>query len=325
MSATRRLIQLAAVLSSVAVVLPTFAQEYPSRPVKLVVASVPGSAPDVLARVLGEKLGSILKQPVVVENKPGAGGVIGVDSVAKAPPDGYTLVIGHDGTMALSTVIHKSLPYDPVRDFVPVTPLGFNEFVLVANAGAPPKNFPQFLDYAKAQQGKITYGSAGVGTPNQIIMEQLAKEAGFTAVHVPYKGGAAAIQDLVGGQIQFMVSGIAPALPHIRSGKLVALAVPQAVRSPVLPEVPTIGDTVKGFSSKSWFGLFAPARTPPEVVARLNREARAVLELPEVRQKLGQQGLVTEGGTGEALAAQVSADIARYRILSTQINLDPQN
>ncbi|MBK6601024.1 MAG: tripartite tricarboxylate transporter substrate binding protein [Betaproteobacteria bacterium] len=188
MSATRRLIQLAALLSSVAVVLPTFAQEYPSRPVKLVVASVPGSAPDVLARVLGEKLGSILKQPVVVENKPGAGGVIGVDSVAKAPPDGYTLVIGHDGTMALSTVIHKSLPYDPVRDFVPVTPLGFNEFVLVANAGAPPKNFPQFLDYAKAQQGKITYGSAGVGTPNQIIMEQLAKEAGFTAVHVPYKG-----------------------------------------------------------------------------------------------------------------------------------------
>ena len=315
--------QLAALaLGTAAAALPALAQDYPSRPVRLVVASVPGSAPDVLARVLAEKLGPALKQAVIVENKPGAGGAIGVDSVAKAAPDGYTLVIGHDGTMALSTVITKNLPYDPVRDFAPVTPLGFNEFVLVANAGLPVKNFAQFLDYAKSKQGKATYGSAGAGTPNQIIMEQLAKATGFTAIHVPYKGGAAATQDLVGGQIEFMVAGISPAIPHIRSGKLVALAVPQAARSQVLPEVPTIGEAVSGFAAKSWFGLVAPAKTPPEILARLNREVRAVLEMPEVRQKLADQGLVTEGGTGEALAAQVAADIARYRTLATQIKLD---
>lgn len=301
----------------------TLAQDYPSRAVKLVVASTPGSAPDILARVLAEVLSPALKQTVLVENKPGAGGIIGVDSVAKAPPDGYTLVIGHDGTMAMSTVITPRLPYDPQKDFAPVTPLGFNEFVLVANASVPARNLEQLVSLAKARDGKLSYGSAGKGTPNHVIMEQLAKATGFTAIHVPYKGGAAAIQDLVGGQVDVMISGLSPALPHLRSGKLVALAVPQAVRSKLLPEVPTLGESIPGFAAKSWFGLFAPARTPAPVVAHLNREVRAALESPQVRERLQQQGIATEGGSSESLSSQISADIARYRVLATQINLNP--
>lgn len=299
------------------------AQDFPSRPVKVVVASVPGSAPDVLARLLAESLGPALQQPVLVDNKPGAGGAIGVDSVAKAPADGHTLVIGHDGTMAMNAVINTKLPYDPVKDFVPVSPLGFNEFVLVVHASVPASNFTQLLAHAKARDGKMSYGSAGQGTPNHVIMEQLAKASGFSAIHVPYKGGPAATQDLVGGQIEVMISGISPALPHIRSGKLVAIAVPQAVRSKVLPEVPTLGEFLPGFAVKSWFGIFAPAQTPTAVVARLNREIRAALEQPELRNRLQQQGIAAEGGTPDALAAQVSADIARYRVLATQINLSP--
>jgi tripartite-type tricarboxylate transporter receptor subunit TctC len=301
----------------------TIAQDFPSRPVKVVVASVPGSAPDVLARILAESLSPSLKQPVLVENKPGAGGGIGVDGVAKSPADGYTLVIGHDGTMAMNAVINPKLPYDPVKDFVPVAPLGFNEFVLVAHSSVPARNLQQLLAHAKTRNGKMTYGSAGQGTPNHVVMEQLAKAGGFTAVHVPYKGGPAATQDLVGGQIEVMISGISPALPHIRSGKLIAIAVPQAVRSQVLPEVPTIGELLPGFAVKSWFGMFAPAQTPPAVVSRLNREIRAALEQPELRNRLQQQGIAVEGGTGEALAAQINADIARYRVLATQINLNP--
>ena len=194
---------------------PAAAQDFPSRPVRIVVASVPGSAPDVLARVLAETLAPALKQPVVVDNKPGAGGVIGVDSVAKAPADGHTLVVGHDGTMAMSFVVQPRMPYDPQRDFTPVASLGFNEFVLVVHAGVPVRNFQEFLAYARSQPGKVRYGSAGTATPNHVIMEQLARASGFSAVHVPYKGGPAAVQDLVGGQIEAMIAGISPALPHI--------------------------------------------------------------------------------------------------------------
>jgi tripartite-type tricarboxylate transporter receptor subunit TctC len=303
---------------------PLAAQDFPSRPVRIVVASVPGSAPDVLARVLAEAMAPALKQPVIVDNKPGAGGIIGVDSVAKAPADGYTLVVGHDGTMAMSAVVQPRLPYDPVKDFAAVSPLGYNEFVLVANASVPVRSFQDFVAHARSRAGKASYGSAGAATPNHVIMEQLGAALGFSAVHVPYKGGPAAVQDLVGGQVEFMVAGISPALPHIRSGKLVALAVPQATRSAVLPDVPVVADTVPGFAVKSWFGLFAPAQTPAPVIARLNREVRAALEQPAVRQKIAQQGMVAESGSGEALAAQVVADIARYRVLATKIKLDGQ-
>ncbi len=299
------------------------AQDYPSRPVKIVVASVAGSAPDVLARVMAEKLSAGLGQPVVIDNKPGAGGVVGIDSVAKAAPDGYTLAIGHDGTMAINTIVYKSLPYDPATDFAAIAPLALNEFVLVANPGTGVKSVTDMVAYAKARPGKVSYGSAGVGTPNHLFMEQLLKAAGISMTHVPYKGGAAAVTDLVGGQIDFMLAGMAPALPQIRAGKLVAVAVTQPTRSKVLPEVPTVGETLQGFGTKTWFGLFAPAKTPPQVVERLNREVRKVLADKDVADKLSAQGMVIETGDAATLAATVTSDLARYKALAPQIKLDP--
>jgi tripartite-type tricarboxylate transporter receptor subunit TctC len=298
------------------------AQDYPNRPVKIVVASVAGSAPDVLARVMAEKLGASLGQPVIVDNKPGAGGVVGIDSVAKAAPDGYTLAIGHDGTMAINTVVYKTLPYDPAKDFAAIAPLALNEFVLVANPGTGVKTLPEMIAYAKAKQGKVAYGSAGVGTPNHLFMEQLLKAAGIQMTHVPYKGGAAAVTDLVGGQIDFMLAGIAPALPHIRAGKLNAVAVTQPTRSKVLPDVPTAGETLAGFGTKTWFGLFAPAGTKPEVIARLNRDVRQTLAQPDVQQRLAAQGMVIETGDADTLTATVKSDLARYKVLATEIKLE---
>lgn len=297
-------------------------QDYPNRPVKIVVASVAGSAPDVLARVIAEKLGATLGQTVIVDNKAGAGGIVGIDSVAKAAPDGYTLGIGHDGTMAINTVVYKSLPYDPAKDFAAIAPLALNEFVLVANPGNGVKSIKEMIAYAKANPGKVAYGSAGIGTPNHLFMEQLLKASGISMTHVPYKGGAAAVTDLVGGQIDFMLAGIAPALPHIRAGKLNAVAVPQPTRSSVLPDVPTVGETISGFSTKTWFGLFAPAGTKPEVIAKLNRDVRQILAQPDVQQRLAAQGMVIETGDAATLTATVKNDLARYKILATEIKLE---
>jgi tripartite-type tricarboxylate transporter receptor subunit TctC len=315
-----RLITIVALAAMSATVI---AQDYPARPVRIMVASVPGSAPDVLARLVAEPLGERLKQQVLVENRAGAGGLIGVDAVAKAPADGHALVIGHDGTMAFSTVLHKKLPYDPVADFAPITSLALNEFVLVANANVPVKTFDEFIAYVKARPGKTSYGSAGIGTPNQLILEQLAQAAGGLAlVHVPYKGGAAAVADLVGGQIDFMMAGLAPSLQHIRAGKLSALTVPQARRSSALPNVPTAGETIAGFSAKTWFGLFAPRGTSPAIVDRLNRDVRAVLEAPTMRDRLAQQGLVVETGTPQALGELVRGDISRYQELAKRLKIE---
>lgn len=299
------------------------AQDYPNRPVRIVVASVAGSAPDVLARVIAEKLGTALGQPVIVDNKPGAGGVVGIDAVAKAAPDGYTLAIGHDGTMAINTIVYKSLPYDPATDFAAIAPLGLNEFVLVTHPGTGVRTLQDMIAYAKSRPGKVSYGSAGVGTPNHLFMEQLLKAAGVSMTHVPYKGGPAAVTDLVGGQTDFMLAGIAPALPHVRSGKLVAVAVTQPSRSKVLPDVPTVGETIPGFGMKTWFGLFAPARTPPAVVQKLNAEVRKVLAEKDVQDKLTAQGIVIETGDAATLAATVRSDIARYKALAPEIRLDP--
>ncbi len=318
----RSLAALAAVASAVSA--PTsWAQDYPTRPVKIVVASVAGSAPDVLARLIAEKLGAALGQPVIVDNKPGAGGLVGIDAVAKAAPDGYTLAIGHDGTMAINTIVYKSLPYDPATDFAAIAPLGLNEFVLLTNPATGVRTVKDMIAYAKARPGKVSYGSAGVGTPNHLFMEQLLKAADVSMTHIPYKGGAAAVADLVGGQTEFMLAGIAPALPHLKAGKLVAIAVTQPTRSKVLPDVPTVAETIPGFGMKTWFGLFAPAKTPPAIVQKLNTEVRKVLADKDVQDKLMAQGIVIETGDPATLAATVKSDIARYKALAPSIKLDP--
>ena len=312
----------AATLAMASVFSAPHAQTYPARPVRVVVASTPGSAPDVLARLIGTELATSLEQPVVVDNKPGAGGVVGTDQVAKSAPDGYTLGIGHDGTMAINTVLYKQLPYNPLTDFAPVALLALNEFVLIAHPSTGVKSFAEFVAFVRKENGNATYASAGNGTPNHVFMEQLLQAIGASMVHVPYKGGAAAVGDVAGGQTQFMLAGIAPALPLIKGHRLVALAVVQAKRAAALPEVPTVGETLPGFSLKTWFGLFAPAKTSPEIVQRLGREVQQVLARPDIRAKLAQQGMSVETGNAAALAELVRSDVKRYEELARKIKLE---
>lgn len=295
---------------------------YPTRPIRIVVASTAGSTPDVLARILGEALGAKLKQPVIVDNKAGAGGVVGTDSVAKAAPDGYTLGIGHDGTMAINTLLYKGLPYNPVRDFSAVAPLALNEFVLIAHPSTGVRNFSDFVAFIKKEDGQATYASAGLGTPNHVFMEQLTQAIGVTMLHVPYRGGAAAVRDVAGGQVQFMLAGIAPALGQIKGERVTALAVVQAKRAAILPDVPTIGETLPGFALKTWFGLFAPAKTSPDVIARINKEVQEILSRPEIMEKLSAQGVMVETGSAASLTELVRSDIQRYEKLSKQIKLE---
>ncbi len=297
------------------------AETYPQRPIRIVVASTAGSAPDALARILGIELANRLKQPVVIENKPGAGGVIGIDSVAKALPDGYTLGIGHDGTMAINTVLYQNLPYNPVTDFAAIAPLALNEFVLIAHASTGVKTFPDFVAFAKKHNGQASYASAGNGTPNHVFMEQLLQAIGVTMVHVPYKGGAAAVGDVAAGQVQFMLAGLAPALPQIKAKRVDAVAVVQAKRATSLPDVPTVSETIPGFALKTWFGLFAPAKTSLEIVTLINREVQQILAQPDIRQKLSQQGMQVETGSPATLAELVRSDVKRYQELATKIKL----
>lgn len=223
--------------------------------------------------------------------------------------------------MAINTVLYQNLPYNPVTDFTAIAPLALNEFVLIANSATGVKTFPDFIAFVKKQNGTANYASAGNGTPNHVFMEQLLQEIGATMVHIPYKGGAAAVGDVASGQVQFMLAGLAPALPQIKAKRVDALAVVQANRASSLPDVPTVGETIPNFALKTWFGLFAPANTKPEVVSLLNLEVQKILARPEVRQKLSQQGMQVESGSPTALAELVRSDVKRYKVLATKIKL----
>lgn len=295
---------------------------FPQRPIRIIVPSTAGSAPDVLIRMLGEPLGQKLKQPVVVENRAGAGGILAAETAAKAAPDGHTLLIAHDGTMAINTVMYKNLPYNPVRDFAAVAPLAINEFVLIAHPSTGVRTVADFASFVRKADGKASYASAGVGTPNHVFMELLLQNLQAPMVHVPYKGGAPAVADVVGGQVQFMLAGMAPALPHIQSKKLQAVAVVQGKRSGVLPDVPTLAESVPGFALKTWFGVFAPARTPPDVLARLNADFQEILSRPEMREKMASLGMTVETGSAQSLADVVVQDIKRYELLAQKVTLD---
>jgi tripartite-type tricarboxylate transporter receptor subunit TctC len=298
------------------------AQDYPQRPIKLVVPSVPGSSPDTLARLLAEPLSAGLGQKVVVENKPGAGGVIAMENVARAAPDGYVLAIAHDGNMAINTVVYKQLSYSPTQDFTAISLLGFNEFVLVAHPSLNIKTFEEFVAYAKAKKGIATYGSAGVGSPNHLFMEQVMQAAGVELSHVPYKGGPASMQGLLGGQIDFMMVGLAPAIPHITGGKLTALAVPQATRAKLLPDTPTISEKIPGVTTRTWFGLFGPAKMDPKVVEILNKQIQQVLSDPKTQERIAVQGMVAQSSSPAALSTMITEDIKRYQALAAEIKLE---
>ena len=301
---------------------PAFAQPWPTKPVTLVVPFPAGGTTDVLARALAEKLQQSLGQPVIVESRPGAGATLGADYVAKARPDGYTLLIGAVHHTIASSV-YKKLPYDFQKDFVPITGLALVPNVLVVNAGATPaKSVAELVAALKAHPGQWSYGSNGNGTAQHLIGTQFQNATGTTLLHVPYKGSGPLATDLLGAQIQMSFDTITPVLPHIKAGKLRALAVTTARRSSALPDVPTLEEAgLKGFDIGTWFGVLAPAATPRDIVARLNAEMVKVIQAPDFRKRMDEIGAEPTGGSSEQLAAQIRSETGKFAKLVKEANV----
>ena len=289
------------------------ASSYPSRPVRVIVPAAPGGAPDVVVRTLSQRLSPKWGQQFVVDNRPGATGAIGVQALLQAPADGYTLLMGWEGIMAINPVLSPKLRYS-LRDFAPVSLVARVSLILVAHPSFPPDSLRAMIDYAKARPGAIPYGSAGNGQLHHLAMELLKSEAGIDLVHVPYKGGPAALQDVVAGQVPMTFIGLTPAIPLVRSGKLKAFGVTGKERAPQLPDVPTVSETLPAYGIEgSWLGFFAPAATPAPLVARINADLNAALADPELRKTLFGLGMIAAGTTPEGFAELIRAETERYR------------
>jgi len=308
-----RLGPLALSLLLVAACTGALAQQYPSRPIRFIVPFAPGGGADVIARTLSDRLGQSLGQPVLVENKPGAGATVGADLVAKSAPDGYTLLYGTPGPQIINPYLMKKLPYDPVHDFAPISRLVVVPNLLVVHPSVPAKTVQELIDLAKAKPNTINFGSAGIGATSHLSGELFKSAAGIQIVHVPYKGTGAALQDLLAGNIQMAIDSVPVYLPHLKSGALRALAVSTPMRSPVLPDLPTIADTLPGFDASAMNYVAARAGTPRPIVDRLNRELNALLALPEVRDRLLAMGATPLGSTPEELDVVIRAESAKWR------------
>ena len=289
------------------------AQAWPAKPIKWVVPFAPGGTTDILARTVGEKLTLALGQPVVIENKPGAGGGVGADFTAKAAPDGYTIMGGTISTHAINASLYDKLPYDPVKDFVPITLLARVPNMLVVNPAVPAKNVTELIALLKANPNKFTFASSGNGTSQHLSGELFKTMAGVDMQHIPSKGSPPALQDVVGGQVTMTFDNITTALPLVKAGRLRALAVTTATRSAVAPEVPTLAESgLPGFEVGSWQGVFAPAGTPPDIVKRLNAEIVKILKLPDIKEKLTGLGAEPIGNTSEEFAAMVKSEVVKW-------------
>jgi tripartite-type tricarboxylate transporter receptor subunit TctC len=288
------------------------AQEYPLRTIRIIVPFPPGGPTDLIGRSLGEKLGEAWKQAVVVENKSGAAGNLGVDTAAKSPPDGYTLVVVPVGNISVNPTLYPSLPYKP-SELAPITMLATVENVLVVNPSVPANNMKELIALAKAKPGSLSFASPGAGSQAHLAGELIDLIAGVEMLHVPYKGTGPAMNDLLGGQVSMMYAQVSSALPFIRSGKLRAIGVASLKRSAVLPEVPTIAEQgFPGFEAVSWYGLMAPAGVPKDIIAKLSAECTRILRLPDIRDRFAGLGADAVGGTPEQLAASIQTEAARW-------------
>jgi tripartite-type tricarboxylate transporter receptor subunit TctC len=289
------------------------AQGYPAKPIRLVVPFPAGGATDILARAAGQKMTEAWGQPVVVDNRPGAAGNIGSELVAKAPNDGYTLLMGTVGTHAINASLYAKMPYDHVRDFAPVVLVAGVPNVLVVHPSVPASTVQELIAYGKANPGKLNFASSGSGTSIHLAGELFKVMTGVQMTHVPYKGSAPAVSDLLGGQVQIMFDNLPSALPHIKAGKLKALGVTSAKRAPALPDVPTIAESgVPGYEASSWFGLLAPAGTSRDVVTKINAEVAKWLASPDGKEKLAGVGANAAGGTPEDFAKHIAAETAKW-------------
>jgi tripartite-type tricarboxylate transporter receptor subunit TctC len=313
----------AAALASAA--LPAAAQSYPTRTVRIVVPFAPGGSTDILSRTVAQRLTTVFGQQVIVDNRPGAGGNIGADIVAKSPPDGYNLVMASIGTHATNALLYSKMPYDPIRDFSPVTLTAIVTLVLVVHPSLPVKSVKELVGLAKAKPGEINYASGGNGASQHLAGELFKYITGINMQHLPYKGSAAALPDLLSGQVPVMFADMPLVVQHMQAGRLRALAVAGRERNPALPSIPTVAEAgVKDYYAFAWYALFAPANTPADVITRLNTEVVKILKTPEVQERLLAQGAETVGSTTAELRDFQASEIARWSkvIKAANIRLD---
>ncbi len=298
------------------------AEDYPSHPIKLIVPYAPGGGADAVARIVGKRVSETIGQPIVIENRGGAGSIIGTEDVHKADPDGYTLLLGQSGPISINPAVYRELPYDPEKDFAPITMTTAYPYILVVNAKLPAQTLQAFVAMVKAKPGEFNYGSTGVGSANQLVTELFSSKAGLKMVHVPYRGTALAVADLLAGQVTMVFADPVSALPHIKAGTLRALAVTSKERSAVAPDVPTIAESgYPGFDAIAWHGILAPAKTPPPIIAKLHDQIVAALNDPATKALLEAQAMQTVGDTPEEFAAFIKQDIAVWKKVATQANV----
>ncbi|HOB66668.1 tripartite tricarboxylate transporter substrate binding protein [Ottowia sp.] len=290
-----------------------WAQAYPAKPIRLLVPFPAGGATDLFARAVSQRLGDKLGQPLVVENRPGAGGALGSDLAAKAPADGYTLLLTTSSTHSIGPSVSTRLPYDPVRDFTPIVHLGDAPSIMLVPNSSPARTVAEWIALAKAKPGQLNYASSGIGTIVQLTAELFKSQAGVFVVHIPYKGTALAIPDLASGKLDVLFDSLPTGLPHVRDGRLRALGVTSAKRTPLAPELPAIAEVLPGFESNTWFGLYGPRGLPPDVVSRVNQAANEVLAEPDLKARLAKLGIDTAGGTPAQFARMVAQDAAKWK------------
>jgi len=309
----RQWLQAAFLGASLTLMGSAIAQSYPSKPIRLVVPFTPGGVTDTSGRLIAEQLSKRLGQQVIVDNKPGASGNIGTQQVAAAEGDGYTLLLGFDGTLVINPHVFPKTGFDTLKDFAPIGKIGDAVLILVANPSFPAKNLKDLIALSKTQAGGLSYGTSGTGGTPHIAGELLRQRTGANLVHVPYKGGGQALTDVLGGNIPLVYTAIAGAIPHVKSGKLLPIAVSSSKRASSLPDVATfIENGVSDFEASSWVALLAPAKTPRAIVTRLNTELNAVLNDPEVRERLNGMGITAAPGTLESFGAELSRDLSKY-------------
>ena len=290
------------------------AQDYPSKHVRIIVPYAAGGGADAVARILGQHVGASLGQSFVIENKGGAGSIIGTDLVAKAPPDGYTLLLGQSGPISINPAVYKSLPYDPVTDLTPITMTNSYPYVLIVNGKLPVNTLAEFIALGRSKPDSMNYGTTGVGAANHLMSELFSAKAGMKMTHIPYRGTALAVADAVAGHVTMVFGDPVSVLPHVNAGTLKALAVTSPQRSPVFPQVPTMAESgYPGVEAVAWHGIFAPARTPQPIVDRLNAEFVKALQVAEVREVLSRQAMQPVGSTQQAFAEFLKKDIAIWK------------
>jgi tripartite-type tricarboxylate transporter receptor subunit TctC len=290
--------------------LGAWAQTYPSKPIRIVVGFPPGGGNDIIARLLGAKMQETWGQSVVIDNRPGAASIIAAEHVAKSAPDGYTLLVNATGGMSVNPVLYAKLPYDSLKDFVPISMVGSFPLVLIVNPSVPAKSVPELVAYAKANPGKLNYSSGS--TAFQVATEMFKQMTGTDVRHIPYKGSAASITAVIAGDVHMTIVDTPPLVPQIKAGKVRALGVTSAKRSGAMPEVPTVAESVPGYEMVLWIGMFAPAGTPREIAARLNAEVVRIVKLPDIREKLHAMDVDPLGNTPEQVSEWIRREIAKY-------------